>query len=88
MIINDKLKLNRFKDVRVPSPRELFQRFGYARNGVCSYSNGEMISMPSRKIDSLNRADAFDRAMQYRDSLADRDSLANSPEANSAEVIQ
>lgn len=53
MRINKKLKLNKFKYVRIPSNAEYFGRFGTSLVGKPQYTGDETIPFAERKIDSI-----------------------------------
>lgn len=53
--VNDKLKLNRFKDVAIPKNRDYFARFGFAKSPANSFSGDDLPPSNEDKIDSLVR---------------------------------
>lgn len=52
MIVNDKKKLNRFKNVRIPRNKDLFARIG-ARD-IPMHSDGATADFNSRLVDKLS----------------------------------
>lgn len=69
MNIPEKLKLNRFKVVNLPSNKDLFARFGNRSVGENLYTGDEPAAVGSRKIDQIADYDAYD-AMMQREELA------------------
>lgn len=67
MNIPDKLKLNRFKVVNIPSNKDYFQRFGSRTMPESMYSGDEVAPVASRKIDQIAAYDAYDRMMQQKE---------------------
>lgn len=68
MYVKEELKLNKFRDVSIPSGREYFMRYGYIQSPGNKYTGDELAQMPQNKVDSL--ADY----MQYAESEAERQS--------------
>lgn len=66
MYCNDKLKLNKFREVRIPSNSEYFSRYGNGDPSAGSFTGDESIPFAQRKIDSIAQADA-----ELRDLLPD-----------------
>lgn len=67
MNIPEKLKLNRFKVVNIPSNKDYFQRFGSRTMPETMYSGDEVVPLASRKIDQIVDYDAYDRMMQEKE---------------------
>lgn len=59
--INEKLKLNAFKDVRIPSNAEYFARYGFAVSPDSQYSGDEASPMPKNKTELFALMDEYDR---------------------------
>lgn len=84
MYCPEKLKINRFKDVQIPSPTEFVQRYGL-RAAPDSYSGENLAVPPMSKIEQLNLAEkinsrALDREFQRRqESLAKANQPAPEP---------
>lgn len=67
MNIPEKLKLNRFKVVNLPSNKDLFSRFGKKSMPENLYTGDDMAPQASRKIDQIADYDAYDRMMQQEE---------------------
>lgn len=63
MYVPDKLKLNKFRLVRIPSNAEYFRRYGAGNDSKGVYSGDEMLSTGERKIDSI--AGAYEDYQRY-----------------------
>lgn len=63
MLIPDKLKLNRFRAVALPSNQDLYRRFGLSSGSVPSsqFSGDEEANFHQTKIDQIAEADALNR---------------------------
>lgn len=48
------MKVNTFRDVRIPSNAEYFARYGFAVSPASQYSGDEPSPMPSDKLSSLS----------------------------------
>lgn len=48
----DSLKINKFQEVAIPSPKELFERFGIT-NRKGSYTGDEKAPLPESKINTV-----------------------------------
>ena len=64
MFVPEKNKLNKFKLVKLPSPRDMFGRYGQFEMASSQYTGDEMADCGSRKIDQIADMDAYDRMMQ------------------------
>lgn len=73
MYCPNKLKLNKFKKVAIPSVRQMFRSAGFLNMPANNYTGDEEVEMPARKTDDMQRA--------Y---LMNRDAL-NEEEANKSE---
>lgn len=63
MYVPEKLKLNKFQLVKLPSPRELFRRNG--ENPVDPQRfTGDVPVRSGRKLDTIHDMDAYDKYMQ------------------------
>jgi len=71
MYVPEKLKLNKFRDVRIPTAAEYFRRFGQSLGELPSgrFSGDESISMDNRKTIMLSDMEARDQMLQ-REELA------------------
>lgn len=68
MFVPDKLKLNKFVHVRIPSNKEYFGRVGLSSPGTSNqYTGDELAPMGKSKIDTLADMDAYDRLMQSKE---------------------
>lgn len=76
MRIPDKLKVNRFKIVNLPSNKDYFQRFGNRTLPESLYTGDDVAPTNQRKIDSIADYDAYDRMMQDKElrDAAEKDS--------------
>lgn len=54
MYIPEKLKLNRFKEVRIPKKREYFQKLGLVNPNPKLYTGATPMPISKRRIDLLN----------------------------------
>lgn len=70
MFIPDKLKLNKFKLVHIPSNKEYFGRVGLQSAGTSAQYTGDDFACPVQsKIDEIAEADAeFSRYLKRDDS--------------------
>lgn len=50
---NEKMKVNKFHAVRIPSNAEYFSRFGLAVSPASAYTGDDVSPMPLNKTDSL-----------------------------------
>lgn len=58
MFVPEKLKLNKFKLVKIPSNRDYFGRVGLSSPGTASqYTGDDMALPPQSKIDQILEAD-------------------------------
>lgn len=58
MLVPDKLKLNKFKLVKIPSNKDYFGRVGLQSVGTSvNYTGDELASPPQNKIDQILEAD-------------------------------
>lgn len=55
MYIPDKLKLNRYKTVRIPTNRDYFEKYGKCDLSRCSFTGDDDYPLPSRKLDEISR---------------------------------
>lgn len=68
MFVPDKLKLNKFVHVRIPSNKEYFARVGLSSTGLSTqYTGDEIADTGKTKIDSIADMDAYDRLMQSKE---------------------
>lgn len=68
MFVPDKLKLNKFVHVRIPSNKEYFARVGLSSTGLSNqYTGDELADTGKTKIDSIADMDAYDRFMQSKE---------------------
>lgn len=68
MYIPEKLKLNRFRQVNIPRPKDYFARFGNMSTPSGRYS-GDQSLISGRKTDVLSRVDAIERFHLHYESL-------------------
>lgn len=62
MFVPEKLKLNKFQIVRIPSPKEYFSRVGNQPIGTNNmYTGDDPAIMNQRKVDSIIDMEEFDR---------------------------
>lgn len=54
MYIPEKMMVNKFIDVAIPSTKMLFSRLGEAYQTVDRFSGDEVVPMPQSKIDTIN----------------------------------
>lgn len=69
MYVPEKLKLNKFRQVNIPSLRQYFSRYGFLNVPNSSYS-GDTVLPTGRKTDVLSAIDKMDRFHQYQESIA------------------
>lgn len=59
MLVPDKLKLNRFKEVKIPTNKDFFARVGLGSVGTAGSYTGDDFAIPNQsKIDQILQADA------------------------------
>ena len=61
---DEKMKINKFRQVAIPKPIEYMQRFGTADMPSSAYSGDEFAPLPRNKVDMLADADRYDEMMQ------------------------
>lgn len=61
---DEKMKINKFRQVAIPRPIEFMQRFGSAEVPSSSYSGDEFAPLPRSKVDMLADAERYDAMMQ------------------------
>lgn len=54
MFIPEKMKLNRFKEVSMPTARDYFKLTGFQATPQSSYTGDESAPQPMNKVDSIN----------------------------------
>lgn len=59
MFCPDKLKLNKFRFVRIPTNAEYFGRFGFADPSTGVYSGDQQGIEVGTKIDNIEKANSF-----------------------------
>lgn len=64
MYVTEKMKLNRFKDVRIPSNSDYFSRSGGAVLPPSQYTGDDVAVMPQSKVQSIVDMEAYDRMKQ------------------------
>lgn len=73
---DEKMKVNKFRQVAIPKPIEYMQRFGAADMPSSSYSGEEFAPLPRNKVDMLADADRYDAMMQKVELEKQRDNEA------------
>lgn len=67
MRINNKLKLNKFVHVNIPTNKEYFSRVGLSSLGpVSQYSGDDIVPRNTRFVDTLDMLDRYDKYMQNK----------------------
>lgn len=64
MYINDGLKLNKFREVRIPSNAEYFARYGFTASPDSQYSGDEDAPMPKNKTELFALMEEYDSMKQ------------------------
>ena len=64
---NDKMDINKFVDVAIPSKSHYLQRFGFTSAPASSYTGDEFAPMPKDKIASIADMEAYDAMMQQQE---------------------
>lgn len=64
MYVCEKLKLNKFRDVKIPANKDYFQRLGLTTTPTGEYSGDDSAPMPQTKIQSIEDIEAYDRMKQ------------------------
>lgn len=66
MYVPESLKLNRFKDVKIPSNKDYFQRLGRQALPEGQYTGEDPAQMPAQKIDQVTHEEQriFDEMRQ------------------------
>lgn len=58
MFVPDKLKVNRFKEVKIPTNKDFFARVGLGSVGTAGSYTGDEYAIPNQsKIDQIRQAD-------------------------------
>lgn len=60
MVVPEKMKVNHFKEVRIPSNKEYFKKFGSYQPTESYFTGEEAIPLGERKVDMLARIAAED----------------------------
>lgn len=82
MYCPEKLKLNKFKDVAIPSPRDFMARFGaHALPDAQFTGEEEAVDFENRKVELMHTAE---EEMAYRSWLAEQE-RENAPAAENRE---
>lgn len=68
MYIKDELKLNKFREVRIPSNAEYFARYGFTTSPDSQYSGDEDSPMPKNKTELFALMDEYDKMKQNEES--------------------
>jgi len=68
MYVPEKLKLNKFQAVQLPTNRQIFSRFGLFTNPGTQYSGDERLPLHENKADMFSRFDAEDMYRKYSES--------------------
>ena len=55
MVAPEKMKVNHFKEVRIPENKELYKRFGQYQPGENYFTGDEMIPRGETKVETLAR---------------------------------
>lgn len=69
MYVPEKLKLNKFRQVNLPTLKQYFSRYGFLNVPNSSYS-GDNVLPSGRKTDVLSAIDRMDRYQQYQESIS------------------
>lgn len=64
---DEKMKVNRFKQVAIPRRCEYVRRFGSVAPAQSQYTGDEVAPLPQNKVDQLWFAEQYDAMMQERD---------------------
>lgn len=64
MFIKDELKLNKFRDVRIPSNAEYFARYGFTTSPDSQYSGDESAPLSMNKTELFELMAEYDRMKQ------------------------
>lgn len=61
---SEDLKINKFKVVAIPRPKEYMRRFGELRAPAGQFTGDELAHASMNKVDELAFAQAYDRMME------------------------
>ena len=61
---SEDMKINKFKVVAIPRPKEYMRRFGELRAPAGQYTGDELARSSMNKVDELAMAEAYDRMME------------------------
>lgn len=64
MYVCEGLKLNKFKDVKIPANKDYFVRYGYTNTPASAYTGEDMAVRPKTKVDTFADMEAYDAQRQ------------------------
>lgn len=64
---DEKMDINKFVDVAIPSKSHYLQRFGFTSAPASSYTGDEFAPLPKDKIASIADMEAYDKMMQQEE---------------------
>lgn len=67
MFIPDEMKLNRFKEVSLPSARDFFRNNGVHSMPDNQYSGDDVAPMPMNKVDSISDFERYCELKQHEE---------------------
>lgn len=61
---NDKMDVNKFVDVQIPSKSSYLQRFGFVTCPATMYTGDEFAPIPRDKVATIADMESYDKMMQ------------------------
>lgn len=71
---DEKMDINKFVDVAVPSKSHYLQRFGFTSAPASMYTGNEFAPLPKDKIASIADMEAYDAMMQNEENNSSNES--------------
>lgn len=81
MFVPDAMKLNKFRLVNIPRPREMFARYGFKPMSV--FSGDSVVPQGVRKIDTMNMLEELDNRAWLNEVNATLDGYDSAASASS-----
>lgn len=88
MFVSESLKLNRFREVDLPRPRRMFERFGLLKCPSSQFTGDEFARLPGNKVDVLADMDSLDRSELRRELYEEQQKMMQSSPSGSAPVSE
>lgn len=88
MFVSESLKLNRFREVDLPRPRRMFERYGLLKCPATQYTGDDFARVPGNKVDVLADMDALDRSQLRSEYYENLQKMQESQPSGSAPVSE